>query len=121
MNGFIRFALGLANMPEAEVADLEAKLPGLARIAAAARQMEPLLRAAEPHAEALQPIFVAAAPAIEALLPLLTQAMPHLDALAPLAAKGLPVVKGVWPDIVAVTPTVEQLIEFVAGNPKPRT
>lgn len=102
MNGAIKFALGLASMPPAEIADLEAKLPGLARIAAAAKQLEPLLREAEPHAEAL--------------LPLLTQAMPHLAALAPLAAQGLPLVKQVWPDIVAATPTVEQLIAFVGGN-----
>lgn len=119
MNGVLKFALGLANMPADEVADLDAKLPGLARIAAAAKRLEPLLRQAEPHVEALQPVFAGASPSLAALLPLLTKAMPHLDALAPLAAKGLPIVREVWPDIVAATPTIEWLIEFAAGNPKP--
>lgn len=85
MNGVVRFALGLARMPESEIADLDQKLPGLARIAAAAKEIEPLLRQAEPHAEAL----------------------------APLLNQMLPIIKGVWPDIVAVAPTIEQLIAFV--------
>lgn len=113
MNGVLKFALGLANMPAEQVDDLDRKLPGLARIAAAAKQLQPLLAQAEPHAEALQPLLIAALPHLEALLPLLTQAMPHLNALAPLGAQGMPVVKRAWPDIVAATPTLQHLIEFV--------
>ena len=85
MNSFIRFALGIANMPETTVDDLEKSLPGFANIADAAKQLEPILTKAQPH--------------IEALLPLVNQA--------------IPIVKKVWPDVVSVTPTVEELIAFI--------
>lgn len=102
MNGTTQITLRLAGMPPAEIADLEIKLPGIGRIAAAAKQLEPLLQQAEPH--------------LEALRPLLAQAMPHLEALLPLAAKAAPIVKFIWPDVVASTPTVEQLIDFAKGK-----
>jgi hypothetical protein len=85
MNGFIKFALSIANMPQATIADLEVQLPGISRVADAVKQLEPLLTAADPH----------------------------IEALVPLALKAYPIVKARWPDIVAATPTVEKLIEFV--------
>lgn len=98
MNGVIRFALGIASMPDQVVNDLDRSLPGFARIAAAAKELEPILQKGEPHAEALAP--------------LLAQAMPHIQELMPLIAQAMPIIKRVWPDIVAVTPTIEELIEF---------
>jgi hypothetical protein len=64
------FGLGLAGLPEKTIQDLDKNLPALERIAAAAKQAEPLLT----------PLF-------------------------PLLAK-------VWPDIVAVTPLIQELIAF---------
>lgn len=64
------FGLGLAGLSEKTIKDLDAQLPALERIAAAAKQAEPLLTP---------------------LLPILTK---------------------VWPDVVAVTPLVQELIAF---------
>lgn len=84
MNGFIKFALGIANMSSATVADLEKSLPGFTNIAAAFKEMEPIIAKAEPLIEQLQPLVLQA----------------------------IPIVKRVWPDIVSVTPTIEELIAF---------
>jgi hypothetical protein len=62
--------LGLAGLSEQTIKDLDANLPALQRIAAAAKQAEPLLT----------PLF-----------PLLARA---------------------WPDIVTVTPLIQELIAF---------
>lgn len=64
------FGLGLAGLPEKTIKDLDTQLPALERIAAAAKQAEPLLT----------PLF--------------------------------PIITKVWPDIVAVTPLVQELIAF---------
>lgn len=64
------FGLGLAGLSEQTIKDLDAHLPALERIAAAAKQAEPLI----------------------------TQIQPILQK--------------VWPDIVAVTPLVQELIAF---------
>ena len=87
----IDFVLGLAGMPEETIQNLDRNLPGMARLAAAAKQAEPILTAAKPH----------------------------LDALEPLAVQLWPILQKAWPDIVAVTPTVEQLIDF--ANAKNQT
>ncbi len=84
MNGFLKFALGVAQMPDATVADLEKSLPGIGRIAAAAKEIEPILQKADPLVEQLEPLLMQA----------------------------YPIIKRVWPDIGAVTPTVEELIKF---------
>ncbi len=85
MNGLIKFALEIAKMPDAEIADLSAKLPAFGRLAAAAKQLEPTLAKAEPLIEQLQPLVIEA----------------------------WPIIQKEWPDIVSVTPTVQELIEFV--------
>lgn len=62
--------LALAGLPETTIKELDKQLPALERIAANAKQLEPLI----------------------------TQAMPILNKT--------------WPDIVAVTPLIQQLIAF---------
>jgi hypothetical protein len=78
------FALSLAGVPQATIADLDKQLPGLARIAAGAREAEPLIN----------------------------QAKPHLDALAPILAKLWPILQKAWPDIEAATPVAEELVDL---------
>jgi hypothetical protein len=78
-------ALALAGMPEAERVDLEAKIPALGRLSGALKSIEPEL----------------------------TQAKAHVDALLPLGEKIIPVFQQAWPDIVGVTPTIDDLIAFV--------
>jgi len=82
---FVDLVLGLAGMPDKDIADLDAAWPGMARLAAEAREAEPYL----------------------------TQAKPHLDALMPLLVKLWPIGQRAWPDIVAVTPTIEELVQFI--------
>jgi hypothetical protein len=64
------FGLGLAGLPEQTIRDLDAHLPALQRIAAAALQAEPFM--------------------------------------TPL----LPILQKAWPDIVAVTPLIQELIVY---------
>jgi hypothetical protein len=64
------FGLGLAGLPEVTIKELDKQLPALERLAAAARQAEPIL----------------------------TQLMPILNKA--------------YPDIVAVTPLIQELIAF---------
>ena len=85
ISGFVRFALGVANMPDSTINDLEKSLPGFSNIAMAFRELQPIL----------------------------TKAQPHIDALQPLLNQAMPIIKKVWPDVVAVTPTVEELIQFL--------
>jgi hypothetical protein len=85
------FALSLAGLPQATIEALDKDLPGLARIAAGAREAEPFLTAAKPH----------------------------LDALEPLATQLWPIMQRIYPDIVAVTPTVEKLIDFANWKEHP--
>lgn len=85
MNGFVKFALEMAHMSDAEIADLSAKLPAFGRLAATAKQLEPTLAQAEPLIAQLQPLVMQA----------------------------WPIIQKEWPDIVSVTPTVQELIEFV--------
>ena len=99
---WIDIGLEVVGMPEQDVQDLDRALPGFARIAAAAKQGDPLLTEAKPH--------------VDALIPLLAQAMPHIDALMPLLPKLYAIGKGVYPDIVAVTPTVQELIAFAQSK-----
>jgi hypothetical protein len=80
--------LALAGMPEAERADLEAKIPALGRIATLMKSVEPDLTAAKPHFDALVPIF----------------------------NKVVPVFQQAWPDIVAVAPTADEFIAFVQSK-----
>jgi len=88
MNGMLRFALGLANMPDETVADLEKSLPGFSRLVTATKQLQPIIQ----------------------------KAMPHVVALEPLVQEAAPIVKAAYPDLVAVIPTVQELIVFVQGK-----
>ena len=85
MNSLVRFALGLANMPPKTVADLDKSLPGFDRLCDLAKKLEPIITRNEPHLKAME----ADAPAVISIL------------------------KQAWPDLVQVTPTVDELIDFV--------
>jgi hypothetical protein len=87
MNPLLRFALGLANVPEKEVDDLAKQLPALGRLIAAAKDMKADLELAGPHLQAIEP---------------------HIDALLPVAERLIPKVKVLWPDLVAVWPVMEE-------------
>lgn len=99
MNGLIRFGLGLAGLPSATAADLDKAMPGIGRLIATAKQLDPILRK-------LEPIGEQAMPHIKALLPLLEQAMPLID-------QATPVLKAEYPDFAAVLPVLQQLAAFV--------
>lgn len=88
MNAFLRFALGLANIPDQTVTDLDKSLPGFARLAASAKQLEPII----------------------------AKAMPHVDALEPLIQEAVPIIRAAYPDLVAVVPTVQELLAFAKGK-----
>lgn len=102
INGMLRFALGLANVPDATVSDLDKSLPGMERLAALAKAAEPDLQLLQPIIEQMEPHFVA-------LLPLIEQATPIVLRLTP-------IVKTALPDIKAVTPTIQELIVFAEGK-----
>lgn len=106
MNGLIKFALGVAGLPPATVADIEKQLPGAARLVEAAKQFEPFLEQAHPHIEAITPHLAAMAPHVIA-------ALPHLQALLPILDKALPILKAEYPDIIALLPTAQEIIAFI--------
>ena len=85
MNTLVRFALGLANMPAKTVADLDKSLPGFDRLCDLAKKLEPII----------------------------TRNAPHLQAMAPDVPAVVAIFKQAWPDLVQVTPTVDELIDFV--------
>jgi hypothetical protein len=78
MNGTLRFVLGLANMPDGTVADIEKTLPGAQRLVAAARQIAAVAQKSQPleaHVEQIEPLLkgewadaVAAMPTAEEVL-----------------------------------------------------
>lgn len=105
MNGLVKFALGVAGLPPATVADIDKALPGIARLVDAAKQLEPYLEQAHPH--------------IEALTPHLAAAMPHLEALLPIVNKALPIIKTEYPDLAAIIPTAQQIAAFLADKKQP--
>lgn len=72
MNPILKFALGLANVPDATVADLEKAFPGMQRLCAAAKQIEAVAQKSQPleaHIEQIEPIIKAAYPDFVAVLP----------------------------------------------------
>ena len=87
MNPLLRFALGLANVPDKDVADLEKQIPALGRLITGAKDMKADLESAGPHLQAMEP---------------------HIDALMPIADRLVPKVKALWPDLVAVWPLMQE-------------
>jgi hypothetical protein len=83
MNGLLRFGLGLANVSQKTADDLDKSLPGMARLCALAKQLEPIIQRNYPHLKAIEPDL----PEVERII------------------------KQAWPDIVSVTPTIEELID----------
>lgn len=95
MNGLLRFALSLASVPDKTIADLDHDLPAMARIARLVRQSEPILTRNKPHIDAI---------------------LPHLLAMQPDALMLAKLIQQAWPDIVEVTPTIEEFIDFANGK-----
>lgn len=87
LNLMLRFAMGLANIPDKDVDDLEKQLPALARLITAFKDMKPDLEEAAPHLDAIGP---------------------HVDALLSTSERLAPKVKAAWPDLVAVLPVVQE-------------
>lgn len=84
----LRFALGVANVPDDKVDELDKAMPGFARLAADAKQAKPIL---------------------EKLAPLINQIEPLAVQLWPIAVKA-------WPDLMAVLPVVSDYIDLANGS-----
>ncbi len=82
MNLALKFALGLANMPETTVADLDKSWPGFAGLCDDMKAFAAIAQKSQP---------------LEA----------HIE-------QALPILKKAYPQIVAVLPTVEELIQFAS-------
>lgn len=91
MNLMLRFALGLANIPDKDVEDLDRQLPALARLIAAFKDMKGDLEAAAPHLQAIGP---------------------HLDALLTIGERLAPKVKTTWPDLIAVLSVAQEFTDL---------
>lgn len=89
MNGLLRFALGIANMPQKTIDDLDKSLPGFSRLVKLAQAAEPAIKRCAPHIEAMKPDLIQLTDLIEKA----------------------------WPDIEAVLPTVDELIIFAQDTP----
>jgi hypothetical protein len=57
MKPIIKFALGIAGMPEATVLDIEKALPAMARLIALATKLEPELKIIQPDVAAVLPVL----------------------------------------------------------------
>jgi hypothetical protein len=99
----IKFMLGFANIPAAEVAELQTNAPALARLIQTSQEVKPIYDAAEPHIQALLPLYQQA----QALY---VQAAPHIQALIPLATQAMVKVKTEEGDVASVAP---MLLSFV--------
>lgn len=64
----LNFGLGLAGMPEKTIAELNAQLPALERLAAAAKRVEPLLAPLLPELAKAWPDIVAVTPLLQDLI-----------------------------------------------------
>lgn len=57
MKPVIKFALGVAGMPEATIADIEKALPAMARLVALAQKLEPELLNIKPDIAVVLPVL----------------------------------------------------------------
>lgn len=65
---FLNFSLGLAGMPEATVRELNKQLPALERLAAVAKEAEPLLVQLGPYVKRAAPDIIAVTPLLQQLI-----------------------------------------------------
>ncbi len=86
MNPLLKFAFGIANIPDAAVNDLERSWPGIKEIADTLKAIEPDLQAAAPHIAALEPILI----------------------------KLWPSVLKIWPDVLDLLPVADEWINIVS-------
>lgn len=87
MNGMVRFAMGLAGVSDKLAADIEAEIPGAQRLIAAAQKLKPSIDKIAPHVEAITPVMM------NEILPVLKAEYPDLMALLPVAQQVLELVK----------------------------
>lgn len=93
LNPLIHFALGLANVPDKDVDDLERTLPEMAALCKLAKQLKPLVDEMVPLVEKLLPLYKEAAPTITQLMPLVTQAMTIYESQSKAVSDVIPVVQ----------------------------
>lgn len=84
MNFAVRMFLGITQMPDKTINDLDQHLPGFEQLANLAKQAEPIITRNAVHLKAMEPDM----PAFIAIL------------------------KQAWPVLVDVTPTTQELIDF---------
>lgn len=89
MNGLVKFALGVANVPGHLVSEIDEQIPGAQRLIEAAKKLEPSINKLAPHIDAAMPIIM---------------------------TEILPVIKAEYPDLMALLPIAQQVLEFVKGT-----
>lgn len=109
IGGLIRFGLGLANVPDDLVAEIDRQMPGAQRLIAAAKKIEPDLRLLQPAAEKLMPIIQQAFPLFEQAEPLIAEAMAPIGRI-------LPVLRAEQDDLRAILPLAQRILAFVDGK-----
>lgn len=89
MNGLVKFALGVANVPDHLVSEVDASIPGAQRLIAAAKKLEPSVHKLAPLIEQAQPIIM---------------------------NEILPVIKAEYPDLMTLLPIAQEILAFVQGS-----
>lgn len=92
MKPVVRFALGMAGMPEATVNQIDAGLPAMERLVDAEKQLSP---------------------AIAAMYPDLVTVIPIIERLLANAKNIEPAITKAYPDLVTVLPVFKSILEFV--------
>ena len=79
MNGILRMALGLADVPDKTIEDLDKALPAIERLIVALRELTPILEEAQPLINKAMPILKTAYPDAVATLPVLQELVHFLN------------------------------------------
>lgn len=95
MKPLVRFALGVAGMPEATINEIDGALPAMERLIDTEKQISPAIAK-------LYPDLVTVIPIIERLLA-------NTKELEPVLAKA-------YPDLVAVLPVLKHILVFVEAK-----
>lgn len=92
MKPIVRFALGMAGMPEAMVNEIDAALPAMERLVEAEQQLSP---------------------AIAKMYPDLVTVIPIIERLLATTKDLEPVITKAYPDLVTVLPVFKNILTFV--------
>lgn len=95
MKPLVRFALGVAGMPEATINEIDGALPAMERLIEMEKQVSP---------------------AIAKLYPDLVIVIPIIDRLLANTKELEPVVAKAYPDLVAVLPVLKHILAFVENK-----